>query len=72
MNTSVDLRTVYAFAREFHQKSPNIGKMLYGEENLICWHFSFNFQISHPKLNSIKLNLLSFVYCAGTAGFRTL
>ena len=31
LSTSVDLRTVYAFAREFHQKSTNFGKFSYGE-----------------------------------------
>jgi hypothetical protein len=30
-SSSVDLRTVYAFAREFHSKGPNIGKLQYGE-----------------------------------------
>lgn len=28
---SVNLRTVFAFAREMHSKNPNIGNIQYGE-----------------------------------------
>lgn len=31
LSTSVDLRTVYAFAREFHQKCSTLGSFSYGE-----------------------------------------
>lgn len=39
---SVNLRTVFAFAREMHSKNPNIGNISYGERDLMlqCWQFN--------------------------------
>lgn len=34
--TSVNLRTVYAFAREMHRKNPEFGNIEYGE-----WEYKF-------------------------------
>ncbi|XP_070508971.1 phosphoacetylglucosamine mutase [Chironomus tepperi] len=48
MSSSVDLRTVYAFAREFHSKGPNIGKMLYG---------TAGFRTLHDKLEFIAFRM---------------
>ncbi|KAG5669024.1 hypothetical protein PVAND_016926 [Polypedilum vanderplanki] len=48
MSSSVDLRTVYAFAREFHSKGPNIEKLLYG---------TAGFRTLHEKLEFIAFRM---------------
>lgn len=69
MSNSVDLRTVFAFAREFHQKKKDIGLMLYGEvamkknffQKLMIFINIFSHQAQLDFVVIIqKLNLLLF------------
>lgn len=49
--TSVNLRTVFAFAREMHRKNPEFGNIEYGECEtfLLRWHI-FTKSISRNSL----------------------
>lgn len=60
---SVNLRTVYAFAREMHSKDPKVGSIQYGKKEILM-QFDCNVGI---------FQLIYFTpISSGTAGFRTL
>lgn len=56
---SVNLRTVFAFAREMHSKNPNVGNIQYGELRNFSAMLAFD-DLFHFSL--IKA-LLDFAHC---------